>query len=187
MRGRDEDGARPRRRAPAGSHDQALRIDGDRPRPRIRQQQLCVSQGVAGILNPHLVAGGEQHADRDVERLLRTGGDHDLLRLATHRARGTQIVADVGAQLDEPGGIGIAEIIRPELANRAMGQASPRLRCARIDQRAAGVERARVGGCGLRAVDRRGVRRKPPRLGHLHLGRCRGPRHAAARGHAGEA
>jgi hypothetical protein len=87
MRGRNERYARPRRRLQAGVDDQTLAIDGNGMRPRLGEQQLRVGQRITGILDPHLVAGREQHTDRDVDCLLGAGRDDDLLGVATHRAR----------------------------------------------------------------------------------------------------
>jgi hypothetical protein len=76
--------------------------------------------------------------------LLGAGRDDDLLGVATRRARRSQIVTDVLAQLGQASGIGVAGVIRAEPAHGTMGQAAPRLGGTRIDQRAAGVERAGV-------------------------------------------
>jgi hypothetical protein len=85
------------------------------------EQQLRVGQRITGVLDPHLVAGREKHADRDVDRLLGAGRDDDLFGIAVHRARCPQIVADVAAQLDQASGIGIAKVVRAEPAHGAMG------------------------------------------------------------------
>jgi len=111
---------------------------------RALASELSVGQRVAGILDPHLVAGHEQHADRDIDCLLGSGGNDDLLGVATHRARRPQIVADAPAQLDEACRIGVAEIVGSERADRAMRQPAPSLGAARIDQRTAGIKRAGV-------------------------------------------
>ena len=71
MRRREERCARPRCRAQAGVDDQTVGIDGNGMRPRFGEQQLRVGQRITGVLDPHLVAGREQHADRDVDCLLR--------------------------------------------------------------------------------------------------------------------
>ena len=136
--------ARPRYRAQAGVDDQTLGIDGNGMQPRLGEQQLRVSQRITGVLDPHLVAGREQHADRDVDCLLGAGRDDELFGVAAHRARRPQIVTDVAAQLDETSGIGVAEVVRAEPAHGAVGQAAPRLGGPRIDQGAAGVERTGV-------------------------------------------
>ena len=94
-------------------------------RSRLGEQQLSVCQWITGILDPHLVAGREQHADRDVDRLLGAGRDNDLFGIAAHRARCPQIVTDVAAQLDEASGIGVAEVVSAEPAHGAIGQAAP--------------------------------------------------------------
>ena len=49
----------------------ALRIDGNRPDPRAGGDQRRLGHGVAGILDPDLVARRQQHAECDVDRLLR--------------------------------------------------------------------------------------------------------------------
>ncbi len=97
VRGRDEDRARPRRRAPASVDDQALVVDRDRVRPHLGKQQLRVGEGIAGVLDPDLVAWRKQDPDGNVDRLLGAGRDDDLIRLAADRAGHPEIVADVGA------------------------------------------------------------------------------------------
>ena len=62
---------RPRRGTQAEADNEALRVDRNRVRLDLGEQQLRVRQRITGILNPGLVTRGKQHADRDVDRLLR--------------------------------------------------------------------------------------------------------------------
>ena len=130
--------------SPTGVDDQTLGVDGDCMRPRFGEQQLCVGQRITGVLNPHLVAGREQHTNRDVDCLLCTARDDDLLGIAAHCSHRPQIVTDVPAQFGEAGRIRVTEVVRSQPTHGAMRQAAPRLGGTRIDQRAAGVERAGV-------------------------------------------
>jgi hypothetical protein len=84
--------------------------------------------------------------------VLSAGGDDDLLGFAAHPPCGPQIVADACAQLDQTGGIGVAEVVRSQPADGAMRQPAPGLGGMRIDQRAAGVERASARRALLRAA-----------------------------------
>jgi hypothetical protein len=169
VRGRHEGGARPRRRGDADVDAQAFGVDRDRLQHGIRQHELASRQEIAGILHPHPVARRQQHADRDVDRLLGAGGDDDLLGIRAHPARRLQILGDGAAQLDEAARIGIAEMLRAERAHRAMRELAPDLDGARIDERAPGVERPFVGlrrrrrefGEGARRCRRR---RRAPQL-----------------------
>ena len=149
-------------------------------RLELGEQQLCMGQGIAGVLDPDLVAGGQQHADGDVDRLLGPGGNDDLIHLAAHRARRSQVVADVGTQLGKPGGIRIAKLIWPEPAHRPMGQAAPCLRRSRVDQGAAGVERSRIALHGRPFEIGKGPRR------FRHRAQARTRRHAPPHRQAGD-
>ena len=180
MRWRNKRRARPRCHANSGANDQALGVDGNGMQPRLGKQQLCVGQRITGILDPHLIAGREQHTDCNVDCLLGARRDDDLRRLTTDRSRRPQIITDVLAQLGQAGGIGVAEIICPEPAHGAAGQAAPRLDGARIDQRAASVERAGVAlHCRSLEVGK-GLRRC------RHGGLCRARSAAPSRCKAGQ-
>jgi hypothetical protein len=96
-------------------------------RPHFGEQQLRVGQRITGVLDPHLVAGREQHTNRDVDCLLSTTRDDDLLGVAAHRARRPQIFTDVPAQFGEAGRIRVTEVVRSQPAHGAIRQAAPRL------------------------------------------------------------
>ncbi len=145
MRRRHEGDFRTRRCAQTCIDPDALRIDGHGAQAHPGEQQLPMGHEIARVLDPHLVAGRKQHADGDVDRVLGPGRHHDLLGLATHGARGPQIITDAAAQVDRAARIRVAEVLGPKRAHGAMGQLAPDVDRARVDQRAAGVERPRVG------------------------------------------
>jgi hypothetical protein len=110
----------------------------------LASSQLRVRERITRVLDPHVIAGLKQHADREVDGLLRAGGDDDLRGIAAYAACRPQIIADARAQLDQPGRIGVAEVVGTQGADGAMGQLAPGLDGTRIDERAAGVERASI-------------------------------------------
>jgi hypothetical protein len=79
-----------------------------------------VGEEVAGILHPYLFARRQQHADREIDRMLRSRGDDDLLGIAAHPSRRLKIVGDSAAQLRRAARIGIAEMFGTQRAHRAM-------------------------------------------------------------------
>ena len=70
-----------------------------------------------------------------------------LLRLASHGTRGPEVVANAAAQLDEPAGVGVAEILRPKGAHGLVRQLAPNFYGTGVDERPAGVEGPLVSLC----------------------------------------
>jgi hypothetical protein len=56
-------------------------------RPHLGEYQLRVSQRITWVFDPHIIAGREQHTDREIDCLLSAGGDDDLLGIAAHPSR----------------------------------------------------------------------------------------------------
>ena len=141
MRGRYEHGAGARRRAYAGPHVDAVLVDRHVTKLHFGGGERAVGHRVARILHPHFIAAAQQHADHDIDCVLGARGDDDLIRLATHRARGLQIIANAAAQPDETACVRIAKMDRVERTQRPRAQLPPHIRRSRIDQRARCGER----------------------------------------------
>ena len=91
---RDVGGPRLRAAGDAGRHVQPLAVDGDRDEPGAGHPQGVPRAVVARLLDPDLAVRLQQHAGRDVERLLRAADHQDLLGVATDGARRAQILGD---------------------------------------------------------------------------------------------
>ena len=129
VRWRGED--QPRRRAAA--RQAAMRcingFDTHRAHHRRAHLQHLVEAPVARFLDPHGVAGVDQHAQREVDRLVHTFGDQDLIGLAAHRTRHAQMLCDGGAQ----GRVAAAMRIGQQLGRRVTPQ--PRQDAAELAMR----------------------------------------------------
>jgi hypothetical protein len=148
MRRRHKRGTRSWRYAKPNVDPDALDINWDRAQARLGEQQLAMGQEVAGIFDPHLIARCQQDPDGDIDRVLGTRCDDDLLGLASHRARGPEIVAKASAQFDEPARVRVAKILRAKGEDRLMGQLAPNFYGTGVDEGAAGVEPIEVIGDG---------------------------------------
>ena len=189
VRGGDVDGARVRRPRHALSHDQSLRVDRNRLQRRAGRGERADGGRIGRVLDPDRRARSDQHPRGDVDGLLGARGDDHLRRRADHAARGAQVVGDGGAQIRVAGRLGVAEVLRPERAQRPPRGPAPGGERPRVHQRAAGVERrvARqrrrrrlLGDRGAVGQRRRGeVLRRGRSLGLLHAGQI--SRHEGAR------
>ena len=112
MRGRDINRPRLGRAPLAILRVEAFLVDLYADHPRAAAFERRQRHGIAGILDPHRVAGPERGAQEKIEALLRPRGDDDLPRLAAHAARRTQIGGDGFAQGMAAARIAIAEKIR---------------------------------------------------------------------------
>ena len=82
-------------------------------------------QRVSGILDPDVLVGTAEDADDNIDGLLGAGGDDDLFRIASDRAGGAQVVADIAAKCDRALGIAITEMLGVERTKRASRQFAP--------------------------------------------------------------
>jgi hypothetical protein len=129
-----------------------------RPAParrRHRWRQGADEARIAGLLDPDRVARVEQHPGGEVERLLGTGDDEDLLRLAAHGAGGAEIGGQRLAQGPKPAG---SLPIRSRLGGLRQVLASRRAQSSKGNRASSGRPGAkalgRFSGCG-RAVSLR--------------------------------
>ena len=106
VRGRDAGEPGGGREFAAGGDAQPLVVDRYRRQAGTGGEQRAAHARVAGFLHPHRVAGVDQHPRHQVERLLRPGNDHDLVRGARHRPGGAEILRDRLAQGPIAGRVG---------------------------------------------------------------------------------
>ena len=98
---------------------------------------------VAGRLDPDFVARRQQQLRQQVQRLLRTRGDDDLLRRADHAARGAQVGAQQLAQRGIAVGGTIAKVgAAVRMAQVARFQLAPQVEGEQVQARHAGAEGA---------------------------------------------
>jgi hypothetical protein len=94
VRGRDADELRPRRGLLSGAQRQSFTVHLDRHQFGAGRDQGTAQSGVAGILQPDTIAGIEQKAGHDRQRLANAGHDDDLLCRAIDAARRGEVVGD---------------------------------------------------------------------------------------------
>jgi hypothetical protein len=94
MRGRNKRGSRLAASLDAGGNIQPFLVNRHGHEMAAIQREDISSQAVTWFLYPHTTPGVEENASRNLERLLRTTDDHDLLRFAVQRSRGSQIARD---------------------------------------------------------------------------------------------
>jgi hypothetical protein len=121
-----------------------MRIDGNGSNPHLGGRQRVVRDRIARILDPDLGVPIEEDADCEVDGRLRAAGDNDLFGLASHRPRGSQIVAEGLPQFWKASGVGVAEMERTKRADGLVGELPPRLDRARIHPCAPHIERPRI-------------------------------------------
>jgi len=108
----------------------ALLVDGDGDEAALGGAKGGFLQRVAGLFHPDGIAGVEEDAGGDVERLLGAGDDHDLVGCALHAASGAEIVGDRFAKaFDSKGidvvngtGVGVAAVAGDEAGPEAEGE-----------------------------------------------------------------
>src|SRR5215469_4209651 len=77
---------------------QSFLINRDRDDSAIIQSKNASSEAVPGFFHPNSVSRFKQRSSTDVERLLRTADDHDLVRRAAYAACCCEIDCDGFAQ-----------------------------------------------------------------------------------------
>jgi hypothetical protein len=97
-RGRDEYQPRVRRASQTLSNVESLGIDGHRDDPGAGSQESAACADVPRVLEPHLVPGVEEDAAHEIECLLRSGGDEDLIRRAADASRARQVLRNRAAK-----------------------------------------------------------------------------------------
>ncbi|MNS98538.1 hypothetical protein D3C72_1329080 [compost metagenome] len=124
---------------------------------------------IAGVLDPHRIAGFEHRADDEVQRLLRARGQHHLIGRAVHAARGSEIGGDFLAQFGRAGRLGIVKMAGRRQHQMSVQQGAEDLDGAGIGRRAAERARQRTGFLARIARHRR-LRRSACRHGGRHIG-----------------
>ena len=94
MRGRNIGRARFRRALDAGGHHHAVFIDRDRDKVTACSRKDISCQPVTWFFEPNGASRSQQNTRRDLERLLRAGDNHHLVRLALNRPRGAKVSTD---------------------------------------------------------------------------------------------
>src|SRR5580700_6344853 len=113
MRWRHKDSARLAMLLDSSGNIHALFIDRNRNKTTACGVEHGSLEDVAGVLNPNGIVRIEKDACREIQGLLGTGNNHDLIWLALDRARGAEITADRFAEtlqakrLDVTEGVGI--------------------------------------------------------------------------------
>src|SRR4030095_15001019 len=127
---------------------EALLVDGG-------GHQLCTGGGerraraeIAGLLDPHGVAGIEEHPRRQIEGGLRTADDDDLLVLAEDAAGGAEGGGDGLTKRREPGRERVAHGVRAGVAGASREEACPERERKLGESRNAGLEGDRTGVFG---------------------------------------
>ena len=94
MRGRNKCGSRLATLLDAGGNIQTFLVNRNGHGMTTAQREDISRQAVTGFFHPHTIPRIEENASRNLKRLLRTADDHDLLRFAVQRPRGSQIACD---------------------------------------------------------------------------------------------
>ncbi len=82
MRGRNKRGSRLATSLDAGGNIQTFLVNRDGYEMTASQCEGISYQAITRIFYPHRTPRVEENASRNLERLLRTADDHDLLRVA---------------------------------------------------------------------------------------------------------
>ena len=106
---------------------QAFRVHRHRHHVEIAGLHRGARAAIAGLLDPHGVAGVRHQLQAQRDRALRTLGHHDLLRVAAHAARHGQMPRDRFAQRGLAERIAVAEQRAPRVAQRAVDRMPPRI------------------------------------------------------------
>jgi hypothetical protein len=72
---------------------------------------------IAGILAPDLIAGFEDRAQHDAQRMLRSRRQHDLVRIAAQPARRQQMICDRGSEFAAAPRVAILQMLGSECAH----------------------------------------------------------------------
>src|SRR5580698_4907090 len=94
MRRRDESGFCLAAGTDAGRYVHTFFVDWNRNEAAACGHEDAALQAIARLFDPDRIAGIEKHAGGNIERLLRTGDDHDLADVALHATSGAEIVGD---------------------------------------------------------------------------------------------
>jgi hypothetical protein len=91
MRRRDVGSASFAALAHAGHNVQPLTVNGNRNQAVARTQKHNSAEPVTRLLHPDGASRVQENPSRDIQRLLRTGHNHHLVRLASERPRRAQV------------------------------------------------------------------------------------------------
>ena len=183
VRRRHEGGAGFRRDAEARRDVEPLAIDRHRRHAAALRAQDVMDEPVPRLLDPRGVAGVQEHARGEIERLLRPAEDDHLPRLAPHAARGAQVRGDGLAQRKQPLRLAVLQRPHARVAGRARDEARPGGHRKRPQLGLAHLKRAEPVLHRLVRRQRRGVGRDAPLAAHLRrlAGRRERVRHEGAR------
>src|SRR5207245_246 len=82
---------------------------------------------VARLFDPSRTSGVKQDAGRQIERLLRSTHNHDLLRLASHATRGPEISGDRFAEFGQSHRIAVLQCFQTHPTRIARDKLQPNL------------------------------------------------------------
>ena len=142
MRWRDERHAGAPTQTHARRHIDALAIDRDRHDLSAVDRKHALRKPVARIFHPHAIAWIEQCQSRDLQCLLRSVDDQDLLRLTAHSSRRAQIGRERLAQIQSPTRQPVLQRGRTQISRFACDQSRPDLNRELIVAMLADGERA---------------------------------------------
>jgi hypothetical protein len=128
------------------------------------QGQRVTRAGKARVFDPDRVAGLEQRASGDGERLLRAAHDHDLVRGAPHRAHRPQVIGERLAQGRKAHHVAVHHLAAGQQARPPCDQARPHVGRKLVEGRLGGAKRAPEVEPGFRG-DRQQFARQVPRTG----------------------
>lgn len=182
--GGDEGQAEAGRQAQAFVDAQALLVQRHRHQFGAGGGQAVARADGAGVLEPHAVAGVEQHGRHQLEGLLRAADDEHLLRVAGDAAVGAQVQRNGLAQRRVAEGLTVAHHVVARAAPVAGRQPRPQRQRKGVEGRQRGGEGA-CGGRQPRAVgqSRQHLRhrgRKPHRAADVGTRLPGGRRHRRA-------
>src|SRR6476646_3570209 len=106
---------------------QTFIVHWNRHREAAGQSQNVSSQPVARFLHPGRIPGVEQDTRRNLERLLGTGNDHDLFKIAVYGSCDSKVVTNSFAQGSQSHGPAIMKIARSGISAMSHDQPRPDL------------------------------------------------------------
>jgi hypothetical protein len=85
-------------------------------------------KAITGLLDPHMASWIEQYAHCDIKRLLRSGDDHDLARIAFNSASSSEISANRLSELLRTARINMVKRICVWVSTMEADQIGPNLK-----------------------------------------------------------
>jgi hypothetical protein len=107
MTGRHVDEPGRGRATNAGSHVDAVLIDGHRDDPRLERVEDGARARVAGVFHPHLVSAFDREPRDEIDDLLHARNDHDLVAAAHDAARHAEVLREHFTQRSVAARVGV--------------------------------------------------------------------------------